>query len=405
MLRNSPSRLITSPSKRTTKRLLTGTVIAIAGREAKVRMPDGSVILMPVSMDTSLLGIGSLVQVQWGADSSPFVAAGGGGESSGALGINKLNIPSGEHTGVGELDYMLPDAHTIGVTMASALLNKQLAGVSMPSTSLYAGLMLSYTNDVIFAEVTATYFSNYKRAVVPRNTLMWPLTGSGETITNSITIGVDISGKPNSFLSSGLGCVLSTLPSIQINGVGLFDAQTGGNLWAGNKFLTPLTLKNGDVPGIQAGKLTIGFANQRLTQFEKRNFLNVAANNMDYTRPSYSIRFLLGDGWAEPTTAQWANYKPAVVYRDSTTFPPTTTKSIKNGIVIGSGAGGTTNSFFSSGNTAYIPGGALLVNAIGVYDHQNNACWRVPLANNEAATIKNGDPVFIDIGKLIFKIS
>lgn len=403
MGRSITSRFLTNPARRRTRALLNGTVVRIYATTADVRMQDGSVLNMPVP-DAGVLASGDVVRITWGEDSSPLVVSGGGANGGGSGAVSRLVISDGTDTSGGELGHLLPDYHNIGVAMAASVLNKQLADIAMPSTPLYAGLLLSYTSDTIYTEATSATITNCKRAVVPRTIQQWPLITSGEVGKNGINIGIEAAGSGNSFLASGSGCAL-TSSGLTIAGVAFFDSPTGGNYWFGGRFAAPMALKSGDIPGIASGTLSVGFSNSYLTQFEKRNFLNVALNNMDYVRNTYSIRLLVGSGWNEPTAAQWANYKPAVVYRDSTTFPPTTGKSIKNGIVIGGGAGGTGNSFLASGESAYISGGSLGINAVGIYDHQGYACWRVPFPNNETKIVLNGATIFIDVGKLLLKIS
>jgi len=406
-MNNRPSlgRLITGPHKRRTQSFLSGVVIKTYASTADVKLQDGSVINMPIASDPTLLMPGASVKVQWVNDSTPFVVSGGGTNAGAIGGVTRLNISNGVDAGEGELGYLLPDFHNVGVAMVSAVLNKQLAGVAMPSNDLYVGLMLAYVNENSYTEVTTAYISNYKRARLARSVSNWGLVTNGERISNAVDIGIGSIGSNNSMLSTGTGAALVSTSSLAVIGVGAFDAQTGGNFWFGGRLTTPITLRNNDIPAIKAGKLNVGFSNQILTQFEKRNFLNVALNNMDYVRPTYSIALLTGSGWAEPTPAQWPNYKRPVIYRDTTTFPPTSSKSIKNGIVIGGGTSGSQNSFFSTGDTAYITGGTFSINAVGVIDHQNTACWRVPFPNNETEVITNGIPVSIEIGKLLFKLS
>jgi len=268
--------------------------------------------------------------------------------------------------------------------MASALLNHFFNGNAMPNMgTLYMALHGGIPNSQgEYPEVLSSIWTNYKRAGVPRSTVGFPLVTTGRVGSNGMVIGNGTSGSLNSFLSTGTGIVLSGTSSITVSGIGIWDSATGGNLLFYLSFnpingVTTRTLSSNAVFSIEAGALQISFATSNITDFEARNYINVALNGMGFSRGYYEIGFLTSLSGAEVTTSSWTNYKRAKITRDSTSFPVVSGKTINNGTIIGNGVAGEDNSFLTTGSSVVVSSPTTLV-GIGIYDHQGNLCWTSP---------------------------
>jgi len=301
----------------------------------------------------------------------------------------------------------------ISVYASAALLNHFNNGNAMPSiptlyTGLHSGIPASDTG--IVPEVSLSAWTNYKRAGTPRSTTGYPLITTGRVGSNATAIGNGTSGTVNSFLASGSGCVLSGISTIQLTGWSLWDAATGGNLLCYTNFSTlngssSRALSNGGVFAIDAGKQQFTFSAEGLPDFEARNYLNVLLNGMGFSRSAYWLGALTSTTGTEVSSSVWTNYKRLKVTRDVTTFPTTSTNAITNGVTLGTGAGGSDNSWFSTGSTA-VTTSDLPLAAIGIYDAATNGnlCWIASETASSGFTLINNSTLTLAIGSLTMQI-
>lgn len=296
---------------------------------------------------------------------------------------------------------------------SAALLNHFMNSNAMPSiptlyTALHSGIPDSNTG--ISPEASISIWTNYKRAGVTRSIVGYPLIVNGRIGSNASIIGNGTSNTVNSFLSSGTGCALSGTSTILVNGWSIWDAATGGNMLAYTSFSvlngsTSRTLNNGGVFAIDAGKQQFTYASGALTDFEARNYMNVLLNGMGFSRPSYWLGALTDISGVEVSTSVWTNYKRLKITRDTTSFPVTSTNGISNGIALGTGAGGSDNSWFTSGTTAVTTANISLP-AVGIYDAAigGNLCWIATHTTDGGFSLINGSTLTMAAGSLSLQI-
>ncbi len=296
----------------------------------------------------------------------------------------------------------------------AALLNHFFNANAMPNAaSLYVALHSGIPNsDTGYApEVLTTTWTNYKRPGVARSIVGFPLITNGRIGGNASVIGNATSGALNSFLSTGAGCVLSGTSAITLTGWSLLDAATGGNQWCWTTFSslggsTTRVLNNGGAFSIDAGKLQITFNAGGLTDFEARNYMNVMLNNMGFSRPSYWIAPLTDlASVTEVSTSVFTNYKRLKIDRNATNFPVTSTKAISNGIALGVGAGGTDNSWFTSGSAA-VTTSSIAIKGLAIFDAATggNACWVIPQGGSGEFILNNGSTLTQAVGSLVMQL-
>jgi len=295
---------------------------------------------------------------------------------------------------------------------AAALLNHFMNANAMPNIpTLYIGICSGIpSGEGVYAEVSTSVWTNYKRAGVARSTVGFPLVTTGRVISNAADIGNGTAGSLNSFLSTGTGATLSGTSSLTLNAIDVWDAATAGNRLFQLAFsplngATSRALANNGVFYIAAGKFQASFTSSVMTDFEARNYLNVAFNGMGFTRGYYEIGLLTDLAGTEVTTTQWTNYKRARLTRNSTNFPVVTGNTLTNGVIIGNGAVGTDNCFLSSGTSISVPS-SLAVKGDGIYDHQNVLCWAVPCSTPDGNfVLTNGASISEAVGSMALMIS
>lgn len=378
---------------------LAGVVLRMAGGTVSVRLADSSVvdIAMPGG---AAYAPGAAVMVRWNEREMPFIAGGRNAGAAGAARIVELNISQD-----GDLAQTLGDGLVVSDYFSAMMLNYFFNATPLPSASaIYIALMSRINNKNDYAEITSASVGNIKRAAKSRNTTEFPLATSGREIANAIAVGAGAAGAADSFLGSGTGFALAA----DIEGWGIFDAASGGNFWFGAKF-DPANgaVKRGVAAGstfnIPAGGMRARFNTDALTDFEARNYLNVALNNMSLTRANYRVGILTDANGSEVTLSAFTNYKQAVIPRDTSTFPVVTGRIMLCAAVVGAGAAGANNSFLSSLNVAQVTQ-PIPIYGIGLCDGASGTrCWVVP--NVDALTKSSQTPPQIPANKLVLKLT
>lgn len=102
-------------------------------------------------------------------------------------------------------------------------------------------------------------------------------------------------------------------------------------------------------------------------------------------------------GGTEVSTGNWTNYQRAAVTNNATNFPAASAGSKSNGVAI--------TGFYSSGTTATIPSGTVVVTHIGILDAStsgNLIAWADLTASK---TLSNGDTFSIPISGLSISLT
>ncbi len=386
-------------SKQTNRAPLAGKILRVNGGVASVRLPDSSVVDVPIPAGVGY-GQGARVMVQWNAKEQPIIVSGRAGEMAGAARVVKLSIPQ-----VDDFAPDLPDGLVASDFYGAMMLNHFMNGTPLPAVStLYVALMSRINSKNDYAEITSASVSNIKRAGKARNTTEFPLATSGREISNAIAVGAGTAGALDSFLTSGTGFA----SAFDAEGWGVFDAATGGNFWFGAKFdavngIVKRSVAAGNSFSIPVGGLRARFSAGGLTDFEARNYLNVTFNNMVFARTRYRVGLLTSSQGAEPSMAAFTNYKQAKIPRDLATFPLATNKTIACALAIGNGTSATDNSFLSGFDVARLTQ-SFPIYGIGLYEGDTGPlCWTIP---NTAAIVKNSDAApRIPEGRLFLKLS
>lgn len=137
-------------------------------------------------------------------------------------------------------------AQAIGITGASA-------GAGSGPTTLYVGLLTTTpTDSTAGTEVSG---GSYARVSVTSGTTAWNNTQGNTTGASTGTDGT----------TENAGTVTFPAPTANwgtVNGFGIYDASSGGNLLIYAPLTTPKTINNGDAaPSFAAGALTIQIDN------------------------------------------------------------------------------------------------------------------------------------------------
>lgn len=378
---------------------LAGVVLRVTGGTASIRLADSSVV--EIAMPTgAAYATGAAVMVRWNERESPFITGGRDVGAAGAARVVELNISQD-----GDLAQTLGDGLVASDYFSAMMLNYFFNATPLPSAgAIYVALMSRINNKNDYAEITSASVGNIKRAAKSRNTTEFPLATSGREIANAIAVGAGASGAADSFLSSGTGFALDA----GIEGWGIFDAASGGNFWFGAKFdpangAVKRSVAAGSTFNIPVGGMRVRFNADALTDFEARNYLNVALNNMSLTRANYRVGIITDALGNEPTTSAFTNYKQAVIPRDTSTFPVVNGRVILCAAAVGAGASGASNSFLSSLDVAQVTQ-PIPIYGIGLCDGASGTrCWVVP--NVDALTKSGQTPPQIPANKLALKLT
>jgi len=315
---------------------LAGVVLRVTGGTASIRLADSSVVDIAMPGGAAYT-TGAAVMVRWNEREMPFIAGGRDAGAAGAARVVELNISQD-----GDLAQTLSDGLVVSDYFSAMMLNYFFNDTPLPSASaIYVALMSRINNKNDYAEITSASVGNIKRAAKSRNTTEFPLATSGREIANAIAAGAGAAGAADSFISSGTGFALG----VEIEGWGIFDAASGGNFWFGAKFdpangAVKRSVPAGSTFNIPAGGMRARFNTDALTDFEARNYLNVALNNMSLTRANYRVGILTDANGSEVALSAFTNYKQAVIPRDTSTFPVVTGRIMICAAAVGAGGAG-----------------------------------------------------------------
>jgi len=379
---------------------LAGVVLRVTGGTASIRLADSSVV--EIAMPTgAAYATGAAVMVRWNERESPFITGGRDVGAAGAARVVELNISQD-----GDLAQTLGDGLVASDYFSAMMLNYFFNATPLPSAgAIYVALMSRINNKNDYAEITSASVGNIKRAAKSRNTTEFPLATSGREIANAIAVGAGASGAADSFLSSGTGFALDA----GIEGWGIFDAASGGNFWFGAKFdpangAVKRSVAAGNTFNIPVGGMRVRFNADALTDFEARNYLNVALNNMSFARAKYRAGLISDLDGGTPSLAAIPNLKTASINRDSTTFPAVSGKTIFCAVQVGGGAGGDDNSFLGSGAGLNVVSAANAA-GVGIYEGDTGPlCWCIERKAGLLALAAGMNP-YIPAGHLALKLS
>jgi len=387
-------------SKQASRAPLAGKILRVSGGVASVRLPDSSVVDVPIAAGAGY-GQGAAVMVQWNAKEMPVIVSGRAGETGSAARVINLVIPPDDSFAPD-----LPDGLVTSDYYSAMMLNYFMGGVALPSVgALYIALMSRINSKNDCAEITSASVSNIKRAGKARNTTEFPLVTSGREISNAIAVGAGAAGAADSFLASGAGFA----SGFDAEGWGVFDAPTGGNFWFGAKFdavggVAKRSVVAGNTFNIPAGGLRAKFIVDALTDLEARNYLNVTFNSMSFARAKYRVGLISDLDGGTPSLAAIPNLKTASINRGTTTFPAITGKTIYCAIQIGGGIGGDDNSFLGSGAGLNVVSAANAA-GVGIYEGDTGPlCWCIERKAGLLALATGMNP-YIPAGHLALKLS
>lgn len=135
----------------------------------------------------------------------------------------------------------------LGITGASA-------GAGSGPTTLYVGLFTTTPTDS--SAGTEVAGGSYARVSVASTLANW----SGTQAAGSTTASTGTSGGGSNNAAFTFPAPTATWGAI--NGIGIFDAATGGNLLMWSPLVTPRTVNNGDsAPSFGAGQVSIQLDN------------------------------------------------------------------------------------------------------------------------------------------------
>jgi hypothetical protein len=97
-------------------------------------------------------------------------------------------------------------------------------------------------------------------------------------------------------------------------------------------------------------------------------------------------------GGTEVSTSNWTNYQRAAVTNNSTNFPAAASGAKANGTAI--------SGFYSSGSTATIPSGTVVVTHVGILDASTSGNLLAWADLTVSKTLSNGDTFTIPVGDL-----
>jgi hypothetical protein len=128
-----------------------------------------------------------------------------------------------------------------------------------------------------------------------------------------------------------------------------------------------------------------------LSDFAELELLDHLFSAATYTAPAtlyfglYTAAPTDAGGGTEVSTGNWTNYQRAPITNNATNFPAASAGAKSNGTVI--------STFYSSGSTAVIPSGTVVVTHVGVFDAAtagNLLAWSDLAASK---TMSNGDTI------------